>query len=72
MAGGAQHGRRRARRLEAERLEGAVLTVSVPDRFVANWVGSHYSVELEQQARAEFGDHVGRVAIVVRGEARVA
>lgn len=39
--------------LECRRLEGTTLVVSVPIKFLANWIRSHYEVELTECAVAE-------------------
>lgn len=40
--------------LQCRRLEGTTLVVSVPIKFLANWIRSHYEVELTECAIAEF------------------
>lgn len=56
--------------LQAEGVEAGQLTVSVPSRFHRTWIATHHESDLLEQARAEFGAQIGRVAILVRGEAR--
>jgi chromosomal replication initiator protein len=51
--------------LEFDRFEGRVLTVSVPVKFLRNWIQSHYSDALLACCKTEF-DGVERVEVVLR------
>ncbi len=42
-------------RMEAESLDSGHLTVSVPTKFLRNWIDSHYSARLTKLCEAEFG-----------------
>jgi hypothetical protein len=57
--------------LECERIDAAVLTVSVPLRFLKNWIINHFAIELTECATAEFVG-ISRVEVVARVEARAA
>ena len=42
------------------------LQVSVPNRFVADWIGRHFQDQLQQAAKTELGDKVNLCAIIIR------
>lgn len=42
-------------RMEAENLHGGVLTVSVPTKFLRNWIASHYAAKLTAICVSEYG-----------------
>lgn len=52
-------------RMEAESLDGAVLTVSVPTKFLRNWIASHYAAKLANICASQYGK-LDSVSIRVR------
>ena len=52
-------------RMEAEECQDRQLAVSVPTRFLKNWIESHYAARLQKISETEFGALDG-VAIRVR------
>ena len=52
-------------RMEAESLENGVLCVSVPTKFLRNWIASHYAAKLVKICAREFGK-LDSVKVVVR------
>lgn len=52
-------------RMEAESLNAAKLVVSVPTKFLRNWIDSHYVAKLAQVCASEFGS-LDTVVIQVR------
>jgi hypothetical protein len=52
--------------LECERIDGAVLVVSVPTAFTKRWIDEHFSQALRECAASEFSG-IGEVQVVVRG-----
>ena len=56
----------RLQKLECERIDGAVLVVSVPTPFIKKWIDENFSEELRECAATEFSG-IGQVKIVVRG-----
>ncbi len=52
-------------RMEAESLDDARLVVSVPTKFLRNWIESHYAAKLAQICESEFGS-LDTVSVRVR------
>lgn len=56
-------------RLELDRVDGGVMQLSVPTKFLKSWVQSHYASRIKARAANEF-DKIERVMIDVRSTAR--